>query len=137
VPPIVVPPIIPGIPPIVVPPEIVPPGPAKSTDWKPYSYTQPDAGARLGTPYALAGAWHGQGAAWTQMWNLTRGRAMSAAPDKNYAYKGDALLIPYTWPEPTDPAITARCKPIAAGTPLPTLPSERARVSGDDDASTI
>ena len=103
-------------------------GPTSVGDWKAYWYIQPDAGATLGTPYALAGEWHGKGAAWIDMYNFTKNRMLgkvSGVGDETvpstprYADVGDKLLIPYTWPEPTNPTIIARCKPIPAGTVLP------------------
>ena len=129
-----------------------PTGPTGSTgtDWKPYFYIQPDAGAKYGTPYALAGEWHGKGTAWIDMWNYTKGRILGKvsgvgdsgdAPD--YADVGDKLLVPYTWPEPTAPEIIARLKPIPAGTALPVGTFKGASagpgsgVSGDEDVSTI
>jgi hypothetical protein len=46
---------------------------------------------------------------------------------------GDKLLVPWTWPEPTAPAILARLQPIPSGTVLPGVTS----VSGYDDNTTI
>lgn len=44
---------------------------------------------------------------------------------------GDKLLIPWTWPEPTNDTIKARLQPIPDGTTLP------AEVSGDDGPETV
>lgn len=149
------------------------PTPVAQTTWKPYWYIQPDAGSKYGTPYALAGEWHGDGNAWTQIYNFTRGRPLAQAtpsgstpggasgdtgitsfttpffpePEgtqgkpkivvgEDYAYVGDKLLIPWTWPEPTAPEILARCQPIPQGTTLPGV-SPGSSVSGDDDITTI
>lgn len=134
----------PGAPPVA--PPVAPPSAPPQTTWKPYFYIQPDAGEKLGTPYALAGAWHGQGSHWTDLYNYTRGRRLGDVPagSTDYAWKGDQLLVPYYWPEPRDPAIAGRCKPIPAGTTLPEATySETAHITpphivhGDDEPSTI
>jgi len=135
-----------------------PTGPDIQTNWKPYFYKQPDAGFDLGTPYALAGAWHGKGSAWTQMYNYTKHRPINQTsvqgddpdesqpdvpgkktPTGNYADIGDLLLIPYTWPEidtlpeKTRKVINSRTVPWDQGIPKD-LPSA---VQGDEDFHTI
>ena len=181
------PPVVTTTPPTTTttPPADIPPTPpvtpTNQTVWKPYFYVQPDAGAAYGTPYGLAGEWHGQGSAWTQLYNYTKGRpigqtsggnpqyvdpganakqnlnsakgAMSAVSKtqqgavnslssamkksvvgaEDYADVGDKLLIPWTWPEPSAPAIIARLQPMPDGTALPGVSG----VNGDDDESTI
>ena len=119
------------------------PGPL-NTDWKPYTYKQPDAGASYGTPYALAAQWTGSGNKWKELYNYSRKRMLSDVPEgsNDYAYKGDLLLIPFEWNEPTDATILARCEPIAPGTTLPTNPAGSPRktptsLSGEDDYRTI
>ena len=101
-------------------------GPTTNTTWKPYTYTQPDAGAMYGTPYALAAEWHGQGKAWDEIYNLTKGRGIARVSGvvgeeqgANYADVGDKLLIPYYWPEPTAKEIQARLIALPADYPYP------------------
>lgn len=135
------------------------PGPIVSTDWKPYFYIQPDAGATLGTPYALAGEWHGQGKAWTELYNYSQGRYISDVPPSSPAYPkagyepdgqgvvltpeyaavGDKLLVPFTWPEPGHGTIVSRLKPIPAGTTLPAaaVTLKRTVLHGDESTETI
>jgi hypothetical protein len=185
------PPTPPATPPVVTttpptttttPPADIPPTPpvvpATQTVWKPYFYVQPDAGAAYGTPYGLAGEWHGQGSAWTELYNYTKGRPInqttggtpqyvdpnpmspvgktaagraaaaktavtqaassafgtkSVSGSADYADVGDKLLVPWTWPEPSAPAIIARLQPMPDGTALPGVSG----VNGDDDESTI
>lgn len=73
-----------------------PTGPAEQTVWKPYFYVQPDAGAAYGTPYALAAEWHGQGTAWTDMYNYTRGKPIAASS----AGKLKDVYASYVWKFP-------------------------------------
>jgi len=139
---------IPPIPPVEIPPFEVPPGNIPpwgeppgitapgGTVWKGYYYLQPDAGQAYGTPYGLAEKWTGKGANWTQMYNATRGRPLANAPDKRYAEIADKLLIPFSWPETTEPKILARITPIPVGTVLPGV-EQAAKLSGDEDARTI
>lgn len=117
-----------------------PTGPGKNAaDWKPYYYVQPDAGDKYGTPYALATEWNGSGGAWSDMYNYTQSRPLKNAPagTQNYANKGDKLLVPFIWPEPTDAAILGRLQPIPLATDLPASVSGLGSVCGDENERTI
>jgi len=120
------------------------------TDWKPYFYIQPNAGDAFGTPYALAGEWNGNGAAWTDIYNFTKGRMLGdvgqtyspgqagqVVEPPHYADIGDKLLIPWTWSEPSAPAIVKRLSPIPATTVLPGPLGQKKAIHGDEDAETI
>ena len=72
-----------------------PTGPMGGTVWKPYFYIQPDAGQSLGTPYALAGEWHGKGTAWTEMYNFTKDRPLGGSLGKGSGIRDSVLT--YRW----------------------------------------
>ena len=152
VPPVPVPPV--PVPPVPVPPTPdVPPTPMSA--WKPYWYSQPDAGAAYGTPYGLAQAWVGSGGRWTDLYNYTKGRPIGATKghgdqwvdpraklhgetSTDYpADVGDKLLVPNIWPDPPNATIQSRCSTIPDGTPLPGVTYSSAKVHGDDDVNTI
>jgi len=76
---------------------IGPTGPSPGgTTWNPYFYIQPDAGASLGTPYALAAEWHGKGTAWSEMYNFTKDRTLGGALGKGINVQDSVLS--YNWP---------------------------------------